>query len=251
MRKSTPRLWIHLVFPGFLLAALAACGGGGGYGGGGGGNAMQSSPPSGMSLPGQNLESAPAPAEPFNIPSATMTMSSGGNSYTAIYSETPNNGTTMFDGQEAHSSTISLTITENGSPIVTEIDTAYYLENPYQPLGLTLSSNGKQFDFLYNSTNPLPLTLTVGDSGPLGSGTYYVVNTNESIGSLTQTYSVASNDTSTVELITYATGTVNGQSISETINYAVNASGAPELEWFSILVNGTTLTFMNPGYWGY
>src|ERR1700690_2291946 len=37
MSKSTPRLWIHLVFPGFLLAALAACGGGGGYGGGGGG----------------------------------------------------------------------------------------------------------------------------------------------------------------------------------------------------------------------
>jgi hypothetical protein len=144
-----------------------------------------------------------------------MTTSSGGNSYTAIYSETPNNGTTMFDGQEANSSTISLTITENGSPIVTEIDTAYYLENPYQPLGLTLSYNGKQFDFLYNSINPLPSTLTVGGSGPLGSGTYYVVNTNESIGSLTETYSVASNDASTVLLTTYATGTVNGQSISE------------------------------------
>ncbi len=144
----------------------------------------------------QNLESALAPAEPFNIPSATMTTSSGGNSYTAIYSETPNNGTTMFDGKEANSSTISLTITENGSPIVTEIDTAYYLENPYQPLGMSISANGGQFDFLYNSTDPLPSTLTVGDSGPLGSGTYYVVNTNDAIGSLTQTYSVASNDTS-------------------------------------------------------
>jgi len=144
-----------------------------------------------------------------------------------------------------------LTITENGSPIVTEIETAYYLENPYQPLGLTLSYNGGQFDFLYNSTNPLPSTLTVGGSGPLGSGTYYVVSTNNAIGSLTQTYSVASNDTSTVELITYATGTVNGQSIRETIYYAVNASGAPELEWFEILANGTTLSFMNPGYWDY
>ena len=100
-----------------------------------------------------------------------MTTSSGGKSYTAIYSATPNNGTTMFDGHEANSSTISLTITENGSPIVTEIDTAYYLEHPYQPLGLTLSSNGKHFDFRYSSTNPLPSTLTVGDSGPLGSGT--------------------------------------------------------------------------------
>ena len=71
------------------------------------------------SLPPQNLESAPAPAEPFNIPSTTLTASSDGNSYTAIYSETPNNGTTMFDGQAAYSSTISLTITENGSTIGT------------------------------------------------------------------------------------------------------------------------------------
>ena len=97
----------------------------------------------------------------------------------------------MFDGQEANSSTISLTITENGSPIVTEIETVYYLENPYQPLGLTLSYNGGQFDFLYNSSDPLPSTLTVGGSGPLGSGTYFVANTNDAIGSLTETYAVA------------------------------------------------------------
>jgi hypothetical protein len=249
--KTTLRDVLHFTFPGLLLAALTACGGGGD----GGGGAMPSRPPSQTSPPpqslDQNLKSAPAPAEPFNIPSATMMMGSGGNSYTAIYSETPNSGTTMFDGHEANSSTISLTITENGSPIFTEIDTAYYLENPYQPLGLILSSNGSQFYYLYTSTNPLPSTLTVGDSGPLGSGTYYVANTNESIGSLTQTYSVASNDTSTLELITYATGTINGQSISESIYYAVNASGAPEMEWFEILANGTTLTFNNPGYWAY
>jgi hypothetical protein len=180
-----------------------------------------------------------------------MTTISSGNSYTAIYSETPNNGATMFDGQVAHSSTIALTITEKGAPIVTEIDTVYYLENPYQPLGLTLSYNGKQFDFLYNSINPLPSTLTVGDSGPVGSGTYYLVNTIESIGSLTETYSVTSNDTSTVQLTTYATGAVNGQSISETIYYAVDASGAPQLEWFEILVKGTTLNFNNPAEWDY
>jgi hypothetical protein len=183
--KTTLLSVFHFTFSGLLLIVLTACGGGGG--GGGGGSAMQSSSPP------QNLESAPAPAEPFNIPSTTMTASSGGNSYAGTYSETPNKGTTMFDGQEANSSTISLTITENGSPIVTEIETAYYLENPYQPLGLTLSYNGGQFDFLYNSTNPLPSTLTVGGSGPLGSGTYYAVNTNNAIGSLTETYSVASN----------------------------------------------------------
>ena len=205
------------------------------------------------SLTPQNMESVPAPAEPFNIPSATLTASSADNSYTAIYSETPNNGPTMFDGQEASSSTISLTITENGSPIVTEIDTAYYLENPYRPLGLTRSSNGGQFEFLYNSINSLPSMLTVGDSGPLGAGTYYVVNTNDAIGSLTETYSVASNDSSSVLLTTYATGTVNGQSVSQTLNYAVNASGAFDLQSVEILLNGTTLNFINScsGCWDY
>jgi hypothetical protein len=159
----------------------------------------------------------------------------------------------MFDGQEANSSTISLTVTENGASIATEVDTAYYLENPYQPLGMTISANGGQFDFLYSSTVPLPATLTVGGSGPLGSGTYYVVNTNDAIGSLTETYSVASNDASTVLLTTYATGTVNGRSISETINYAVNASGAFELLSVEILVNGTTVNFTNncAGCWDY
>ncbi len=247
--KTTPRDVFHFTFPGLLLIALSACGGGGG----GVGSAMQSSPPSETSLPLQNLESAPAPVEPFNVPSATMTTSSGGNSYTAIYSETPNNGTTMFDGQEANSSTISLTITENGSPIVAEIDTAYYLENPYQPLGLTLSSNGGKFEFLYNSINPLPSTLTVGGSGPLGSGTYYVVNTNSAIGSLTETYSVASNNAGTVLLTTYATGTVNGQSISQTISYVVNGGEAMGVASVEIQLNGTTVHFDSScnGCWDY
>ncbi len=208
---------------------------------------MQSSPPA------QNLESAPAPAEPFNIPSTTLTATSGGNSYTAIYSQTPNNGTTMFDGHAAYSSTVSLTITENGSTIGTEVSTAYYLESPYEPLGISGTVSGTAYTFLFTSTNPYPSTMTVGSSGPLGSGTYYVVNTNDGIGSLTETYSVASNDASTVLLTTYATGTVNGQSISETINYAVNASGAFELQSVEILVNGTTLNFTNScsGCWDY
>jgi len=244
MSKSTPRLWIHLVFPGFLLAALAACGGGGGYGGGGGGGSMPQA---------QNLESAPAPAEPFNIPSTTLTATSGGNSYTAIYSQTPNNGTTMFDGHAAYSSTVSLTITKNGSTIGTEVSTAYYLESPYEPLGLSGTVSGTAYTFLFTSTNPYPSTLTVGSSGPLGSGTYYLSGTNDGIGSLTETYSVASNNASTVLLTTYATGTFNGQSISETINYAVNASGAFELQSVEILVNGTTLNFTNScsGCWDY
>jgi hypothetical protein len=123
--KTTLRDVFHVTFSGLLLIVLTACGGGGG-GGVSVFNAMPSSPPP------QILQSAPAPQEPFDITSTTLGASSGGKSYTAIYSETPNQGTTMFDGQEANSSTISLTITENGAPIATEIDTTYDLESPYQ-----------------------------------------------------------------------------------------------------------------------
>lgn len=159
----------------------------------------------------------------------------------------------MFAGHEANSSTISLTITENGAPIVTEIQTTYYLENPYQPLGLTLSYNGAEFDFLYNSTDPLPSTLTVGGSGPLGSGTYYVVSTTQAIGSLTETYSVTSASNGFILLNTSATGTVNGQSISQTISYVVNAGFAAGVASVKTVVNGTTLSFGTScnGCWDY
>ena len=248
--KPTLRDISHLPFSGLLLIVLTACGGGGGGPGGGGsaGSAMQSSQPP------QILQSAPAPQEPFDIPSTTLAASSGGRSYTAIYGETPNNGTTMFDGQEANSSTISLTITENGTPIVTEIETAYYLKNPYQPLGLTLSYNGGQFDLLYNSTNPLPSTLNAGNSGPLGSGTYYLVNTNDGIGSLTETYDVAAlGNSSTLLLTTYATGTLNSQMVNETITYVLTPSSPPILSSVEVIVNGTQLTFMSScnGCWDY
>lgn len=239
-----------LIWSAVLLGALSS-------GCGGGDSATQSSP---MPLQSNStvhiLQSAPA-QEPFDIPSTTLTASSGGKSYTAIYSETPNNGTTMFDGQEANSSTVSLTVTENGAPIATEIDTAYYLENPYQPLGMSISANGGQFDLLYNSTDPLPSTLTAGNSGPLGSGTYYVLNTNGGIGSLTETYSVAAwNNSSTLLLSTYATGTLNGQMVNETITYVLTPSsppGSPILSSVEIIVNGAPLTFMSAcnGCWDY
>jgi hypothetical protein len=158
----------------------------------------------------------------------------------------------MSDGQEANSSTISLTITENGSPIITEIETAYYLENPYQPLGVTLSYNGGQFDLLYKSTNPLPSTLIIGSSGPLGSGTYYDVNTNDAIGSLTETYSVTSSN-GWILLNTNATGTVNGQSINQTISYVINSGEATGVASVEVLVNGTALSFNTDcvGCWDY
>jgi hypothetical protein len=249
--QTTLRDVSHFTVMGLSLAALTSCGGGAGGGGDGGMSTGASAPQPPQQ---QVLESAPAPQEPFDIPSTTLSASSGGKSYTAIYSETPNNGTTMFAGQEANSSTISLTVNENGAPIASEIDTAYYLENPYQPLGMSISANGGQFDFLYNSTDPLPSTLTAGNSGPLGSGTYYVVNTNDGIGSLTESYSVAAwQNSSTLLLATQTTGTLNGQMVNKTITYVLTPSSPPILSSVEIIVNGTQLTLMSAceGCWDY
>jgi len=202
----------------------------------------------------QILDSTPSPQVPFDIPLTTLSASSGGNSYTATYSATPNNGTTMFDGQQANSSTISLTVTENGATIATEVDTDYYLENPYQPLGMSISVNGGQFDFLYNSADPLPLLLTAGDSGPLGSGTYYVANTNDAIGSLTETYSVTQwNNSSTLLLTTNAAGTLNGQMVDETLTYVLNGVDGAILASVKLTVDGTQLTLLSAcaGCWDY
>jgi hypothetical protein len=248
MSTTTHRPRLHAPIAAALFGALAGCGGGGG-------SPMQSGP---TTEPAPHVlftqKSVPAPAEPFNIALTTLTASSGGNSYAGTFSEKSNKGTTMFAGQEANTSTTTLTITENGSPIVTEIETAYYLENPYQPLGLSISHNGGQIDFLYNSTNPLPSTLAIGDSGQLGSGTYYAVNTNKAIGSLTETYSVTQNSVNGfVILNTNATGTVNGQSISEKIGYVINGGEALGVASVETLVNGTTLIFATDcaGCWGY
>jgi hypothetical protein len=242
---KTPIFWLAV-----LLSTLSA-----GCGGGGTSTDASAPQPSQASAPPSQIDqSAPAPQQPFDIPSTTLWGSSGGKSYTAIYSETPNNGTAMFAGQEANGSTISLTVTENGVLISTEIDTVYYLENPYRPLGMTISANGGQFDLLYNSTDPLPSTLTAGMSGPLGSGTYYVVDTNDSIGSLTESYSVAAWDNSSTLLFkTYATGTVNGQRVNETITYVIIPSGSLYLASVEVIVNGVLLTLNSAcaGCWDY
>jgi hypothetical protein len=194
--------------------------------------------------PVQKLQSAPAPQQPFNIASTTLTATdASGNTYTAIFSQTPNSGTVMFNGQTAYSSALSITILKNGTTLATEASTDYYLENPFSPLGISGSTNGTSWYFLFNSTTPYPTTLTVGDSGPVGSGTYYDAATNASIGSLTETYSVTANDPTTVLLNVYASGMLNGNQESETITYTVDASGNIALRSVQVTVNGQMLTF--------
>ena len=111
--------------------------------------------------------------------------------------------------------------------------------------------SGTAYTFLFTSTNPYPSTLTVGSSGPLGSGTSYLSSTSDAVGSLTETYSVTASDSSILLLTTYASGTVNGSSVNERIAYTVNSSGTVALQSVQLTVNGTVLTFIASGPWDY
>jgi len=211
-----------------VTAAVTSCGGGGGSSG---------------TAPAQNLHAANSPAQPMEIASTTLTATdTSGNTWTVTYSAAAG-GMAMFNGQNANTTVIGLTVSENGTVIATEDSTAYYLSNPYSPLGLVGTTNGTAFMFLITSFTPLPSTLTVGDSGPLFSGTYYDGTGMNVTGSLTETYTVTADSPTAVFLNINGTGSNNGSQISETEVFSVTNSGAVTLVEVKLAVNGETLDF--------
>jgi hypothetical protein len=227
-----------------LMLSAAGCGGGGS------GNDMTAADPMGncmsmsCGMPSMShMNSAPRPQEPFALPPTTLTASANGNSYRLTYSLTANSGTTMFDGQMANSASIVLTVLENGTTVATENATAYYLTSPYTPLGLAGTVNGTAFEIIFSSIDPYPATFTVGDSGPLASGTFYAAGTNTALGSLTITYSVEANNSSTLLLKVSSSATLAGNPLPDVIAYAVDASGHTTLSSVEVTLNGMTLMF--------
>ena len=212
------------------VVAIAGCGGGGG--GGSSGNPVS-----------QNLESAQTPSQPMATPSTTlMATDSSGNTYSIAYSSTPG-GMAMFNGQNASTSAIALTVSENGVVLATEDSTAYFLTGPYSPLGLSGTTSGVAWTAVVTAYTPPPAMLTVGASGPLASFTYKDAMGN-TIGSLTETYTVTADSATAVFLNIDAAGTINGLQETETLTYSVAANGTVVgLVQAQITVNGTTLTF--------
>ena len=179
-----------------LIAALfiAGCGGG-----------SDSSNPT----PHQNLQSARAPSEPMAISSTTLTaMDGSGNTYTITYSSTPG-GMAMFNGQNADTSAIALTVSKNGTVVATEDSTAYYLANPYSPLGLSGTTSGVAWTAVITGSTPTPSMLTVGTSGSLSTA-IYKDGMGNMIGSLTETYTVTADSPTAVFLNIDAAGSING-----------------------------------------
>jgi len=234
------------------VLSLAGCGGDGGsmymaagFPGTASGNCQMTMSNCGNASASQQMNSAPRPSEPFSVPSTTLSASANGNTYSLTYSVTTNSVTNMFDGQMAQSSVLSVTLGENETTLPTQTTTAYYLTNPYVPLGFSgTAANGTAFELIFNSINPYPATLRVGQSGPLASGTFYSPGTNVALGSVTMTYAVEANNASTLLLKIASSATLTGYPLPEVIAYAVDASGHMSLSSIQITLNGVTLTFM-------
>jgi hypothetical protein len=146
-----------------LIAALAAIGSLCACGGSGG--ASDSS---------QNLQSAQAPSLPIYVAGTTLKVTdSSGNTWTATYSSTAG-GTTTFNGQVAYGTSIIFTVQRNATVVDSESVTEYALMNPYSPLSLVIYNNslpGRYSPGSITSYDPLPSTLTTGESGSFSSGT--------------------------------------------------------------------------------
>ena len=207
---------------------LAGCGGGG----------SGSNP-----APQPNLKSASMPSQPMDIPSTMLSATdSSGNVYTVTYSST-SGGMAMFGGQNASTSMIALIVSENGTVIATEDSTAYYLTNPYSLLGLSGMSNGAAWTARVTGSSLVPTMLTVGDSGTLYSF-MYLDGMGNTIGSLTETYTVNADSPTAVFFNVEAVGSINGVQETETLTYAVAKDGTVQgLVQAQITVNGMTLTF--------
>ena len=126
------------------------------------------------------------------------------------------------------------------------------LMNPYSPLGLEIqfgSLPGRISPGTVTSYDPLPSTLTAGESGALSSGTF-----GSSSYTFTETYSVTLDSPTAlflnIHLVYPDFGLFHGEasltglySGTSTITYAITGSGAATLAQIQTTINGTTLTF--------
>jgi len=224
------------------VLALTACGGSGmNY------SSSSMSMSASTSTMATSLQSASAPQEPFNIPATQLSAMVNGNTYTLVYSETANTGTTSFDGQQANSSTISVAISENGGTPVMETTTAYYLLSPYTPLGISgTAAGGIAYQIMFNNPTGLPAMLTPGESGQLVSGNF---SAGTITGTFTQNYMVTANNASTVTLtlsgnvMLMGGSTMNDSAVSQT-TFTVDATGNIKLVSAEVTINGMMYTFM-------
>lgn len=186
-----------------LGIVLAGCGGGGG----GGGTSPSGPVASTLSFPFRSaVNTVTANGESYTLTAnGTLATQSTDGLCSGTFTSTsaPANTSTTFEGTPALSSvsTSTMTLTNCTPASSTSTDTDYY-DTSYAALGFIASSGGYG---VYQAPRAIPSTVRVGDSGIVGTYTYYTDSTKSvADGSAELSYLVEADtaDTAILNLIT-------------------------------------------------
>jgi len=211
------------------VLGLCACGGGG--------SSSSSTPP--PPPPQYPIDSAISAFQQMNE-SFNLSASNGGNNYTLTLSWVPG-AQSSFDGVSSFTSTRTVTISENGILVASDVQTGYFTISPFKPLG-AVDTNG-QVTVDANQV-VLPDLATVGQSGAVDTYTIYTDNTRTTVyGNGTDTWALNADTSTTAFFCANTVGTTNGSPFTESDCYQTDENGNILSVTATLTENGITLNF--------
>lgn len=198
------------------LVALSACGGGGGDGGGGGGGSTTASTSAFPLAAGYRAILTMGENANFAV--------SGSCQGTAAVVADPARPAS-FEGTSGVSVNTSSAFNVGGCPLVASGMSVGYFDANYVPLGVTTTNSYA----VYESPRPaIPASVTVGDSGPLGTTINYTnANKTTSTGRTVATYQVIADTATTARLLVTSRETSSSGQVTYTgtTTYRIAADG--------------------------
>lgn len=219
-----------------MSVALTGCGGGGGGGG-------ASGPVTSTEL----FQLRTAYVNSFNGSSSLpLTLSGTSSNYAVsgtgtITDSAPINGSFESASALQKNSTLTFTFTANGVTSSNATSGSSYVDSNYLPLG----SSGSEYSVI-TSTNPIPVTARVGDTGTWSTANRYTNSSKLSLLGTTSTTYVLEPDTATTALLKIIDTDKNtaGVTVSTVIEtYRITPAGAVTNISVSISDSPTYLTF--------
>jgi len=171
--------------------------------------------------------------------------------YTLHFSTAPNPGLTVFREQtQAHSAVQTAQVTKNGAPLATLTTTAYFLADPFVPLG-RVAANGVPYAAIINQYE-LPTAAAVGTSGPFFNMTWYHDTDMSAVdGFMTGSYSVTTGEGGLARVcLKVDTARVTPQGVTDGVVegtqvhcFRIAGNGKATLETIEMSIGGQPLVF--------
>lgn len=208
-----------------VVLVIAGCGGGG----------SSSSPPTTYNLDRFASNYAQAKHD------YTLSASNNGDAYTVTLSQVPGSAAACGTTQ-AHTVTVTVHVSENGSLIDDDTYTRYYLLNPYKLVCDYDDING--YVTIYANQKALPATANIGDSGSADtSTTYYDTSLTTVFGSSTDTWNLKSSSGGNALFCADSVSKTDNGNSSENDCYTLTAGGNAAGLMVTLTINGVTLNF--------